>query len=104
MKLSNDQPTRIQSEVKTPERTEFKLVDQLSPKRGHTVWEVNVLTMEVVEAEFEKVDLVLSLQWMAERFILNPDSYANPRILRKPNCIYISALKKEGALKRMKKK
>lgn len=50
----------IVQEIKTPEKREKKLIDRLNPQRGHTVFEVNTLTMEIVEAEFEKTDVLFS--------------------------------------------
>jgi len=86
-----EEPVRIEAEVKTPAKSEFKLIGQLRPKRGHTVWEINIEARTICEAEFEKQDI--------DFHAISSGQTIRKRILRKPGCVYISALNKKNAWK-----
>jgi hypothetical protein len=88
-------------EVKTLEKSEFKLIAKLRPRNGHTVFEYNMATGEVSEAEFEKMDLAINFR-KSEDGVLYAYNVSNKRIIRKPNCIYDSSLNVKNFKKKIK--
>jgi len=90
----------IVHEVKTPEKSEFKLIAKLRPRNGHTVFEYNTVTGEVSEAEFEKVDAAPKFRKSSDG-VLYALIETNKRIIRKPNCIYDSALNEKNFRKKI---
>jgi hypothetical protein len=91
----------IVQELKTPEKSEFKLIARLKPRNGHTVYEYNTVTGEVGEAKFEKSDLAVKFS-RSEDGVLYAYNESNKRIIRKPNCIYDSALNEKNFRKKIK--
>jgi hypothetical protein len=93
----------IIQEVKTPERTETVLVDQLTPRRGHTCFEYNIVTGSIREAEFEKIDVNVSFTrvWGNGKSVLVGHADTNKRITRQPNCIYVTALNIQNLKKKL---
>lgn len=92
MKLDLEQP--IQSEIITEkeQKKEIKLIGRIKPHPGHTLYQVNVTTLECTEAEFEKSDIKY------EDAIKNKKPIVK-KVLIKPNCLYISALNRKNVLK-----
>lgn len=84
---------QMEIEAQQKEQQEFKLDSSFKPKRGHKVWEINLQTEEVKEAQGEEIlDLT-------DEFAIN---YITD-IVRKSGHIYIGALNGKSALKRFKK-
>ncbi len=83
---------------------ELRYLNSLIPNSGHSVFEINPKTLDVVEAEFE---VNRTATWHeALQLMSNPDK-ANQilpdKLLTKTGMVYISALNKENALDRFKK-
>lgn len=72
---------------------EYKKVAQWRPQRGHTIFEVNTKTMEIVPA---KIAHVLS-------FDIRGGTVTNDRINVRKGCIYIEALNKKNVIKQLKR-
>lgn len=95
-KLSERQ--QIESIVKKKKDIEFKFESSLSPKRGHSVWEINLETMEINLAKFVQKK---NLHWFdAIKFL---KSGFKKDIVINSNCVYISSLNRESALDRFRK-
>lgn len=93
-KLLNSKQTEQQ--VKKDNKKEHKLIGSLRPKQGHTLWQINEKTLEVKQAEYENTK---TISWWEALTV-----YRGGKIIRKvvieKDCVYISALNQENALKR----
>jgi hypothetical protein len=74
----------VQKEIKKQK----VLVGKIIPYKGHSIWEVNNLTLEVRLAKF-----------IQQTYIIN-QAHPNPEILVLKDHSYVSALNKESALKK----
>jgi len=63
--------------------------------KGHTLFEIDLTNYTIKEAEYEKVDVHLKRIGDAANY-----KEVKRKIIQKPNCIYISALNKQNALKK----
>lgn len=95
-KLTDKQSTEVQ--VKKQVQVEYLHEGAVKPMPGHRVWEINVKTLEVKEAE-----LVTNLQITWYEAIESMNGVDNREILKKKGYIYISALNQKQALSRYKK-
>lgn len=84
---------QVAIEARKREQTEYKLVGELKPKRGHIVWEINITTEKVVAAKYEEHRTI---------HIDEAVGVSTKDIVRRKGCIYISALNPKNALKRYK--
>lgn len=72
---------------------------RINPCKGHRLYEIDMQTGDVKEAEFASVDMELS------KLSENVRSQAvRKKVITKPNCIYISALNIKNAAKNFFKK
>lgn len=88
-----------------------KLFASITPNKGHTVWEINCGTGDIVPAEFknERVefvdtyDLITATIASTRGFKVMPNG-SKPVVKRdidaKENCVYIAALNKKSAAKK----
>ena len=95
-KLSERQQT--ESIVKKKKEIEYHFDNTIKRFRGHNVYEINIKTLEVNEAEFIKKK---DISWRDAIKFMN-GGYKK-EILIKSNCVYISALNKKNAIDRFKK-
>ena len=77
--------------------TELKYVGTLKPKRNHRVYEINITTLSIKEAEFEtQSDFVMKngkiVDGMKKKIVVND------------GCVYVSAMNAENAIKKFNKK
>ena len=86
-KIIFDEPDKIQAIQEIPDESS-KLIDSITPYKGHTLFEIDCSTGEIKEAEYEEVNA--SYQTGAAR----------KKIIIKPNCLYISCLNKKSAKKK----
>jgi len=93
-KLSAKQAIEIM--VQDKKKIEHRLESSCKPLKGHTMFQIVEQTLEVSPAEFEKYDLPLNLENFQRPLIPIPAK----RVIIKKGCVYISALRKESALKR----
>lgn len=76
--------------VKKKKQIEYELIGNIELHSGHSVWEINTLTMEVKKAKFTNV----TYKWGEKN---------KPEIIVNPNCVYVGALNKKNALEKYKK-
>lgn len=69
-----------------PDATE-KLIDRIVPHKGHTLFEINCITGDIVVAEFDSVSATFK-------------GGVKKKLIVKPNCLYISCLNKKNAKKK----
>lgn len=83
---------------------ELKKLQTIIPYKGHTLFEINLVTGEVSEAQFEKISVS-----MEEAIGLNKlnNSKIRPgitkKVIVKKDCVCISALNKSNAIKKFAK-
>jgi len=75
-------------------KTEEKFVKSFRPHKGHTMFEINVKTGDVKKAEFERTELSY------EKALKN-DFSDKKKIVMQPDCIYVSALNIQNAMKKL---
>lgn len=73
-------------------KTEQRLVGRIKPHPGHTVWEFNLETGEIQEAQFKSVSV--------ESFAPHKQNTVRKTIEPKGNCLYCSALNKKNAIRK----
>ena len=71
---------------------------RIVPKKGHTLFQINLETGDVTKAEFTSVDMELSK--LSENVT---SQEVKKKVITKPNCIYISALNIQNAAKKFAK-
>ncbi|AFF28222.1 gp224 [Sphingomonas phage PAU] len=95
---SNLVDSNIQSElqVKQEKPSKLLLVDCIKPHNNHSVFEINLSEQTIQVASFVSKDTIT--WWEAL-----DGSYKNLEIIRKPNCVYHTALNVENLAKRVKR-
>lgn len=96
-KLSEKQ--QIESIVKKKIEIEYKLVGNLRPLRGHTLWEIDLETLDIVKAQ---IVTNKTITW--EDALKMFDGTLVEDVQIKPGKVYISALNQKNALKRYHEK
>ena len=98
MKIDNHLPERDVIEISTQKQVEkqHKLIASIRPHRGHTLFEINLQTGDVLPAEFETVnaDFVAAIHGCQE---------IKKKVIARNGCVYYSALNKESAIRKLKK-
>ena len=87
----------IESVIKVKQEIEIKFDSDLKPKKGHTLFEIEVSSGKIKEAEYFQED---SIHWFD--MIHQLKNGFRRKVLKKKGCVYISALNQESALKRLK--
>ena len=77
-------------------KKEARLIGSQLKVPGHTLFEYNTLTKTLEKATFKKQDLVL-------KYLDISTLHINSRVEFKSDCIYVQALNKKNALKRLKR-
>ena len=90
---------QIEAEIKVKKATELKFDSSLRPMSGHTLFEINVKTGEIVPA---KHAVKKTVSWNEALDIINGIVNTKDIVIHK-DCVYISALNKESALNRYQK-
>ena len=88
----------VHAEKKNKKEVEYKLQESISPFKGHKVYEINLETLEVIEAEFVKRKYIT---WFDA--IKHMNGHYKKDVLVKNNCVYVSALNPKSALDRYNK-
>lgn len=78
------------TEVVAPVKSEVKFLGSLKPCKGHTLYELDLRTMLIVEAVFESINAGLN-------------GAVRKKIVVRDNCLYASALNKQNADKKFHK-
>jgi hypothetical protein len=90
--FNHQEPNKIEMSVKKKQQIEYLPLGKLNIKKGHTLYEINLLTDEINEAQYEflnaNYDLRTGLSSSQSKLIINN------------GCIYIPALNKANALKK----
>lgn len=88
---------KLEISAEIPNKREEKFIGTLQPQKGHSCFEMNLVTKEIKLAEFENV---------AADFMdaANGNFVKKSKVLVKPNCIYETALNKENAYKKFIKR
>jgi hypothetical protein len=82
--------------AKKEQKKEDQKVTTIKPHKGHTLYEFNIDTKELVEATFEKTDV----EYVA---VINKHNIARRKVIMQPGCIYVSSLNKKNAMKKLNK-
>lgn len=87
-------------EITQQQEKEYKLTYQstIHPHFGHTVFEIDVETLEVRLPEYEQTDYVFDPFWQKGKRPI-----VEAKIIRKEGCVYIAALNRKNALKNFHK-
>lgn len=85
-KIIQDSPDKLQVVQQVPVKTET-LVDSIQPFKGHTLFEIDCSTGNIVVAKYEEINATLH-------------GGTKKKIIIKENCLYISCLNKKSALKK----
>lgn len=80
----------IKKQVKV--EPDYLLEGQILPKKGQLVYEINIATLEVGEAEYERATVALFAAEIPAR-----------KLIMKPGYLYIPAINKANALRKFKK-
>jgi hypothetical protein len=88
---------KLEVSAEIPNKREEKYIATLHPQKGHSCFEMNLVTKEIKLAEFEEV---------AADFInaAKGNFIKKSKVSIKPNCIYETALNKENAYKKFIKR
>jgi len=87
--------TQIESIIKKKKAVELMFEDSIKPVKGHRLFEVDVETLEVYEAEFVSKK---TISWFDAVRI--SEGTLIDEVLIKPNKVYVSALNGKNAVKR----
>lgn len=90
---------KAKTEIQQEKQQEHQLVYQgtIIPHEGHTLYEIDLSTNNIKEAEYLAQDYVFDLDWYPSKK-LKVDS----KVVMNNGCAYISALNKKNALKKFK--
>lgn len=91
--------TNSEVSVKKDIKKELKLINNIKPLRGHTLYEINTITGDVVKAQYIKEKFIT---WEQALKHMKDNSFKG-KILINKDCEYISALNPLSALKRYNK-
>ena len=81
-----DSESRTEINIKKKQEIEYILEGRLSPKKGHFIWQINTVTLEVKKADYQRNTIGFMVDVLPEELITKKD------------CIYIPALNKKNAL------
>lgn len=85
-KLILDEADKLSVIQEIPIKSEI-LVDTTKPFRGHTLFEIDCSTGDILPAEIEQINATLN-------------GGVRKKVIIKPNCLYISCLNKKSAQKK----
>lgn len=94
--LETHQTTISEVKAEAPIKKQAEHLLTLKPHKGHTCFEINVVTGEICEANIESSNKRYQISGPGKGFV-------KKKIMVKDNCIYLTALNKENALKKYKK-
>lgn len=85
---------KIEVTAEEEQISKTKHVGRLYPHKGHTLFEVNILTGQITKAVFEDPPAI---------DLLTGDTSKNRKVNINEGCLYISALNKKNVLKILKR-
>lgn len=80
---------KIEISVKQKKQIEYEFIGQIRPHSGHTLWQINNVTLEIEKARFNNTTYNLNEELKKEIILMKDHTY-------------ISALNKKNALKKYK--
>ncbi len=92
-----------------------QLVGRILPKKGHTIWEVNLLEHTIEPAEFEEVEAasfvkekpkglgIVGYKDGRKKLVLDGLAPIKRKLIKKKDCIYMSKLNRKSVLKQLEK-
>lgn len=92
---SNDRLQEKQSIEQIQEKkkqVEYTLDDSIKPREGHTLFEIDLSTLEIKEAKYKIEHTVHLYQALSSK----------KEVIKNNGCVYVSALNAKSALKRLK--
>ena len=93
MKLDTDKQTEVIENVKRAEiEKQLKHLGSMSPKKGHTLFEINLATNQYRKAEFKEEDIHFEKA-------MKKDFSKTKKVMIEKNCIYISCLNENNLKK-----
>ena len=96
LKKEQDLNTKVTIEQSKEQEQESRIEfdTRIIPHQGHTVFEINTKTLDVVKAQFEETDLIFDPKYTKGK-MLNVER----KIIKKEGFVYVSALNKKNAIK-----
>ena len=95
MNLKEISKDKIVLEKQSEQQKETKLIGKIHPKKGHTLFEINLDTGVIKKAVFESQ--TISFEQAKSKF-LTPTK----KVLVNKDCIYISSLNVKNLIKKLK--
>ena len=89
---------KIEQSKEQEQEARIEFDTRIIPHQGHTVFEINIDTLDIVKAEFEETDLIFDPKYTKGR-MLNVER----KIIKKEGFVYVSALNKKNAIKNYRK-
>lgn len=93
MKVDNEKKDKLEFVKQTQAETQKVHIGTLRPKRGHSLFEVNLKLKTICLADFNKTEVVKFEDAMKGTISVNK------KVDIKDDCIYISALNKRNVIK-----
>jgi hypothetical protein len=101
-------------EITKQQQAEIQKVfdSRIIPKKNHTLFEFNILTNTIEVADFKPPNTIIHWVEALEMYykkklvkidISNPKTKTKSELIKKDNCIYISALNKSNVIKILKR-
>ncbi|MGG5486265.1 hypothetical protein [Gaetbulibacter sp. PBL-D1] len=111
---------KVENVRQVQQETSETLIGSKRIHKGHTLFEVNVKEQTIVEAQFEECEasyekaanidkpkgfgVQTNRTGTLKRVILDAIEPSRKKVIKKENCIYISALNKKNLLKKLEKR
>jgi hypothetical protein len=92
--LEQHTKVEIHQETNKQQIKEQKFLGRLNPKRGHTLWKINIVSMDIEKAIFDTDTIVLDSLDGAE------NQLKKRKLIVEDGYFYISALNKKNAIKK----
>ncbi len=83
--LEDNDKLQVKQEIQVESK---KLLDRITPYKGHTMFEINVSTGEIIKAKYEEINVSFESKAVKKKILVND------------NCLYVSCLNLENARKK----
>lgn len=111
-------PDKVQEERKKEVEKKQEFMGSMTPKKGHTMFEVDLLNQKIRPAQFEKVTKyeehaekpksdglgVIEYKDGSKKLVIDKLPNISKKLLGKEGCIYVSALNKKNLIKKLVKR
>lgn len=87
---------KVSEERRADLKKATKIIARIKPKRGHTLFEVDMVNGQIRKAEFEKRTIEL-------KDASGKTSKSSKKVFHKPGCVYVSCLNKKNIPKILKR-